>query len=187
MLFRVRVIALVALGLVLQNGIPAQSAAPLAGLHYLVGPWNCTYRAGAVRFAYNATYAYDRNGKALREIASWVGGSDEELLAYDAQRRGWTAVVLDDQGTATRTPWSISNSICRTRSPFPRPMRSTQRATSSAPPIRLAPPLGTRWYGYHDRIDAADPSRYASHYLPYAAAGAGATPVTRLFGERPDV
>jgi hypothetical protein len=86
--------------LVLGAALPA-TAAPLAGLHYLVGMWNCTYRAGAVRTAYAATYTYDRNGHALRQVASWAGGSDEELLAYDAQRRGWTAVVLDDQGTAT--------------------------------------------------------------------------------------
>jgi hypothetical protein len=86
--------------LVLAAALPA-TVAPLAGLHYLVGTWKCTYRAGAVRFAYDATYAYDRHGHALRQIASWAGGSDEELLAYDAQRGGWTAVVLDDQGTAT--------------------------------------------------------------------------------------
>jgi hypothetical protein len=85
--------------LVLAAALPA--TAPLAGLHYLVGTWNCTYRAGAVHLAYDATYAYDRNGRALRQIASWAGGSDEELLAYNAQRRAWTAVVLDDQGTAT--------------------------------------------------------------------------------------
>ena len=76
------------------------TAAPLAGLHYLVGTWNCTYRAGAVRFAYDATYAYDRGGHTLRQVASWAGGGDEELLGYDA-KRGWTAVVFDDQGTAT--------------------------------------------------------------------------------------
>jgi len=86
--------------LVLAAGLPA-TAAPLAGLHYLVGTWNCTYRAGAVRMAYDATYAYDRDGHTLRQIASWAGGGDEELLAYDAQRGGWTAVVLDDHGTAT--------------------------------------------------------------------------------------
>jgi hypothetical protein len=85
--------------LVLAATLPA-TAAPLAGMHYLVGTWNCTYRAGAVRFAYDATYAYDRDGHTLRQIASWVGGGDEELLGYDAQRGGWTAVVLD-QGTAT--------------------------------------------------------------------------------------
>jgi hypothetical protein len=85
--------------LVLAAALP--STAPLAGLHYLVGTWNCTYHAGAVRFAYDATYAYDRNGHALRQIASWSGGSDEELLAYDLQHGRWTAVVLDDQGTAT--------------------------------------------------------------------------------------
>ena len=77
------------------------AAAPLSGLHYLVGTWNCTYRAGAVRFAYDNTYEYDSGGHILRQIASWAGGGDEELLAYDAQRGGWTAVVLDDQGNAT--------------------------------------------------------------------------------------
>lgn len=85
--------------LVLAAASPA-TAAPLAGLHYLVGTWNCTYRAGAVHMAYGATFVYDRDGHALRQIASWAGGGDEELLAYDARRRGWTAVVLD-QGTAT--------------------------------------------------------------------------------------
>jgi hypothetical protein len=79
----------------------AATAAPLAGLHDLVGAWTCTYRAGSVRMAYDATYAYERDGHALREISSWKGGGDEELLVYDAQRRGWTAVVLDDRGTAT--------------------------------------------------------------------------------------
>lgn len=86
--------------LVLAAALPA-TAAPLAGLHYLVGTWNCTYRVGAARLAYTATYAYDRDGHALRQIASWTGGSDEELLAYDPKRGGWTAIVLDDQGTAT--------------------------------------------------------------------------------------
>ena len=83
--------------------------APLAGLHYLVGTWNCTYRAGAVRMTYNTTYAYDRDGHALRQIASFAGGGDEELLAYDARRGGWTAIVLDDQGTATVMHASGSN------------------------------------------------------------------------------
>jgi hypothetical protein len=85
--------------LVLAVTLPG-TAAPLGGLHYLVGTWKCTYRAGAASLAYDATYAYDRDGHTLRQIATWAGGGDEELLAYDAQR-GWTAVVLDDQGTAT--------------------------------------------------------------------------------------
>ena len=86
--------------LVLAAALPAK-AAPLAGLHYLVGTWNCTYRAGAARLAYDNTYAYDLDGHTLRQIASWAGGGDEELLAYDAQRSGWSAVVFDDHGTAT--------------------------------------------------------------------------------------
>ena len=77
------------------------AATPLAGLHFLVGSWNCTYRAGAVRFAYHATYAYDLEDRTLRQVTSSTGYGDEELLTYDAQRRGWTAVVLDDQGNAT--------------------------------------------------------------------------------------
>ena len=71
--------------LVLATAVPA-AASPLAGLHYLVGTWNCTYRAGAVRFTYAATYAYDLNGHTLRQSASWAGGGDEELLAYDGHR-----------------------------------------------------------------------------------------------------
>jgi hypothetical protein len=80
--------------------LPATTA-PIAGLHYLVGTWKCTYRAGAAPFAYDATYVYDRDGHTLRLTTSWAGGGDEELLAYDAQHRGWTAVVFEDQGSAT--------------------------------------------------------------------------------------
>ena len=85
--------------LVLAAALPATTA-PFA-LHYLVGTWNCTYRAAGAHLAYDATYAYDRNGHTLRETTSWTGGGDEELLAYDAQRRGWTSVVFEDQGSAT--------------------------------------------------------------------------------------
>jgi hypothetical protein len=77
------------------------TAAPLAGLHYLVGAWKCTYRAGSARLAYDSTWAYDLDGRTLRETASWPGGGDEELVAYDPQHAGWTAVVLDDHGNAT--------------------------------------------------------------------------------------
>jgi hypothetical protein len=104
--------------LVLAAALPAKTA-PIAGLHYLVGRWNCTYRAGAVHLAYTATYAYDGGG-ILRESASWTGGGDEEFLAYDARRGGWTAVVFDGQGTATilRAPGSNPNRIAY-RSVYP--------------------------------------------------------------------
>jgi len=94
----VPIVAMLA-SLVLAAALPA-TAAPLAGLRYLVGTWKCTYRAGAAHMAYDTTYAYDHDARTLRQIASWAGGGDEELLAYDAQR-GWTAVVFDGQGTAT--------------------------------------------------------------------------------------
>jgi hypothetical protein len=94
--------------LVLAAVLPA-SASPLARLQYLVGSWNCTYRAAALRFPYTATFAYDRDGHILRQVASWTGGGDEELLAYDAHQRAWTAIVLDDQGTATVLRASGSN------------------------------------------------------------------------------
>jgi hypothetical protein len=86
--------------IVLAAALPA-AAAPADGMHYLVGTWNCTYHAGTMRMAYGATYSYDLDGRTLREIASFTGGGDEELIAYDAGRRGWTAVVLDDHGNAT--------------------------------------------------------------------------------------
>lgn len=71
--------------LVLAAALPA-TAVPLAGPHSFVGTWSCTYRAGAVRTAYAATYAYGRDGHTLRQIASWAGDDDEVSLAYDAQR-----------------------------------------------------------------------------------------------------
>ena len=105
--------------LVLAAVLPATTP-PIARLNYLVGAWSCTYRAGAVRFAYNTTYAYDRGGHILRQTASWAGGGDEELLAYDAPHRRWTAIILDDQGTATvmRAAGSDPNRIAY-RSVFP--------------------------------------------------------------------
>jgi hypothetical protein len=94
-------IALMLASLVLAAALPA-TAAPLAQMHYLAGAWNCTYRAGTVRMTYDATYAYDRGAGTLRQIDSWAGGGGEELLAYNPHHGGgWTAVVLDDQGTAT--------------------------------------------------------------------------------------
>jgi hypothetical protein len=97
----------------------AATPAPLGGLHYLVGSWDCTYQAGAVRFTYDAAYVYDRDGHTLRQTDSWTGGGAEELVAYDA-RRGWSAVVFDDQGTATvmRAPGSDPNHIAY-RSVYP--------------------------------------------------------------------
>ncbi len=77
--------------------------------HYLVGTWNCTYRAGAAHLTYTAIYAHDRGGHTLRETASWTGGGDEELLAYDARHHAWTAVVFEDQGTTTILRASGSN------------------------------------------------------------------------------
>lgn len=80
----------------------AATTAPLARMGYLVGAWKCTYNAGSVHLPYDTTYAYDRDGHILRQIASFAGGSgDEELLSYDAQHNVWTAIVLDDQGDAT--------------------------------------------------------------------------------------
>jgi len=104
-----RVIILLA-SLVLAAALPSTAAtapaapakaSPLAGLHYLVGTWKCTYRGGGATLAYAATYAYDNDGNTLRQIDSWTGGGAEELVAYDAQHARWTAVVFDEQGTTT--------------------------------------------------------------------------------------
>jgi hypothetical protein len=95
-------------------------AAPSAGMRYFVGTWSCTYHAGAASMAYKATYAFDGDSQTLRQTASWTGGGDEELVSYDAQRHGWTAVVLDGQGNATvmRASGSGSNHIAY-RSVYP--------------------------------------------------------------------
>lgn len=86
---------------VLAAALPS-TPAPLAGLqHYLVGTWKCTYRAGAARFAYDAKYVNDSGGHTLRLNASWAGGGDEELFAYDPQHHGWTAVVVEGEGSTT--------------------------------------------------------------------------------------
>jgi hypothetical protein len=81
--------------------LPAIAAAPLADLHYLVGTWNCTYQAGTARMSYTNTYAYDLAGKTLRQFTLSAADSDEELLTYDAQHHKWTAIVLDEHGSAT--------------------------------------------------------------------------------------
>jgi len=91
-------IAAVLASFVVASAMPA-SAGPLAELHYLVGRWTCTYRAGALLLPYRATYAYDLGGQTLRETATFAGGGDEELLAY--AKRGWTAVVFDGSGSTT--------------------------------------------------------------------------------------
>jgi hypothetical protein len=89
------------------------SASPLAGLQYLVGSWNCTYQAGAMHMSYRSIYAFDRDGNTLRQVTSWGTGGDEELIGYDAQHQSWTAIVLDDHGSATvmRGPGSDPNHI----------------------------------------------------------------------------
>jgi len=81
--------------------LSAAAPSPIARLNYLVGTWSCTYRAGATRFDYGATYAYDRGGNTLRLSATWAGGGDEELFGYDAPHRAWTAVVFEDTGATT--------------------------------------------------------------------------------------
>ena len=104
--------------LVLSSMSPADGA-PLGGLHYLVGSWKCTYRAGSVRLPYDATWAYSRNGRNLQQIDSSSEGDAEELVAYDAHH-GWRAVVFDDQGDATimRAAGNDSNHIAY-RSVYP--------------------------------------------------------------------
>ena len=96
---RIRIVVTLA-SLVLAVAVPAK-AAPIDGLHFLVGTWKCTYRAGTVSLPYAATFAYDLAGHTLRETTSSAVGADEEVFAYDPQRRGWTTVILDDHGSAT--------------------------------------------------------------------------------------
>ncbi len=85
--------------------IPASAssanATPITGLHDLVGTWKCTFSGGGMNLNYNAVYASDLAGHALRETTTLPGGGDEELIAYDAAHNRWTATVVDAGGTAT--------------------------------------------------------------------------------------
>jgi hypothetical protein len=93
---------LMVVSLMLATALPATAAStPLEGLRYLVGTWNCTYVGGGERMSYINTYAYDLDGKTLRQSTSSSAGSDEELLAYDTQHSTWTAIVIDEHGDAT--------------------------------------------------------------------------------------
>jgi hypothetical protein len=88
---------------VLAAALPA-TVAPLPGLHYLVGSWNCTYSAGAVRLAHDATYAYDRDGYTLRQIASWRAAAAKRYSrmtgsAAAGRRRG---IELGREGSRCR-------------------------------------------------------------------------------------
>jgi len=73
-----------------------------------------------MHFPYDTTYALDRGGHALRQIATWTGGGDEEIVGYDAHHTRWNAVVIDDQGNATvmRAPGSDAKHIAY-RSVYP--------------------------------------------------------------------
>jgi hypothetical protein len=54
------------------------------------------------RLPYVATYAYDLDGRTLRQTASWAGGGDEELLAYDAQHRIYPDASITSVDTCLR-------------------------------------------------------------------------------------
>jgi hypothetical protein len=73
-----------------------------------------------MHMSYSATYTFDRDGNTLRQVTSWGKGGDEELIGYDTQHHGWTAIVLDDNGNATvmRATGSDPNHIAY-RSVFP--------------------------------------------------------------------
>lgn len=79
---------------------PVAAADSLSSLRYLVGTWNCDYRAGNARVSYRATYTYDLGNNWLRENDSWAhGGSDLGMITYAPKSRQWIAVVVDDQRT----------------------------------------------------------------------------------------
>jgi hypothetical protein len=83
------------------GALPAAASDPLASLRYLVGTWNCTYRAGKVQVTYTATFAYDMSGNWMRERDSWAGGGgDQAMFTYEPKRRGWTAVIVEQERTA---------------------------------------------------------------------------------------
>ena len=80
------------------SAAPARAADPLASLHFLIGDWNCSYRAGKTQVAYKATFASDLGGNWLRESDSWAhGGSDLGMITYEPARHGWTSIVMENE------------------------------------------------------------------------------------------
>ena len=76
----------------------AQAADPLASLHFLIGNWNCSYRAGKTHVDYKATFSSDLGGNWLRENDSWAhGGSDLGMITYQPARHGWTSVIVEPE------------------------------------------------------------------------------------------
>jgi hypothetical protein len=80
---------------------PATASDPLSSLRFLVGNWTCTYHAGKTSLPYKAAFSYDLGGNWLRERDWWKGGgADEDLFTYDPKRRGWTAIVIEQERAA---------------------------------------------------------------------------------------
>lgn len=77
---------------------PVSAADPLSSLHFLVGTWNCTYSTGKATVYYKATYTFDLRNNWLRVNDAWSGGgNDLGMITYEPHRRGFTAVIMDDQ------------------------------------------------------------------------------------------
>lgn len=82
--------------------LPARAADPLGSMRFLVGNWNCTYDAGKTKATYKGTFAYELGDNWLRESDSWTGGGgDFGYFTYEPKRRGWTAVIFENERTTT--------------------------------------------------------------------------------------
>jgi hypothetical protein len=78
----------------------ASAADPMSALHFLVGTWHCSYNSGKTHGAYTATFDYDLGGNWMRERDSWTGGGgDQGMFTYEPKRRGWTAIVIEEDRT----------------------------------------------------------------------------------------
>ena len=92
--------AFIALGTL--GAAPTRVLDPVMSLNYLVGNWSCSYRIGAQRLSYQASFVYDMGNNWLRESDSWPGGgSDEAFITYDSKTRQWTQVVMENERTTT--------------------------------------------------------------------------------------
>jgi hypothetical protein len=80
----------------------ARAADPMASLGYLVGTWNCTYRAGSQQTAYTATFAYAIGNNWMRERdTSTSGAGGENFITYQPTEHAWTSVVIGSDRTTT--------------------------------------------------------------------------------------
>jgi hypothetical protein len=113
-----RLLLTLALALTTLGATASARSDPMASMKFLVGDWTCTYRQGAAKVAYKATFAYDMAGNWLRERDVSPGSTGEALFTYQPKQHAWIAVFVEGardaamfKGTGTDTAHIVYRSV----------------------------------------------------------------------------